>query len=320
MEQGKLYIGVDLGGTKIEAALVDQSGRIQGQLRQSTDVPGGPDAVAKQISNLIRALEEKTKASIGGVGIGIPGQLDLKKENVIFAPNLFWKNVLFKQNLAKYTALPIRMDNDVRVATLGEWLFGAGRGIQNFVCLFLGTGIGGGIVINGELYTGSTNSAGEVGHMTILMHGPVCSCGNRGCLEAMASGWAIAKQAQLAIQENKKEGHILWKLASENVENITTELVSKAYSEGDLLCKKLIQNVSDALVAGGMSLVNAFNPERLILGGGLLNGFPQFLKTMDEGIKKHALSSATSSLKVMVGECKDAPILGAISLFRSVVA
>lgn len=312
--QQKWSIGVDLGGTKIEAALVNSQGHIEKKLRVLTDVAAGPEGIAKQIIKLTKELERGAPSKFCGIGIGVPGQIEADTQMVRFAPNLKWKNVDLKKQLSTKTDLPIFLDNDVRVATRGEWLFGAGKGINNFVALFLGTGIGGGIVANGQLMTGCTNSAGELGHMTVLMGGPLCTCGNRGCLEALAGGWGIAKQAQEMVQKDVKKGTRLLNLVNGNLDKITAVEVSKALNVQDPIAVEVTKQAVAALIAGCTTIVNGLNPELLIFGGGLLKGFPQFLPEVDRGVREHALSAALPKLKIVASSLENASLLGSASL------
>ncbi len=309
----KWVIGIDLGGTKIEGATVELSGKIDQCLHIETNVKGGPEVIAAQIFGLIDKLSKKAPGKIEGIGVGIPGQIDPSHRTVIFAPNLYWKNVPFHNILSKQTSYPVFIDNDVRNATRGEIHFGEGQSVKNFVSLLLGTGIGGGIVLNGSLMTGTTNSAGELGHIVVKYGGSLCSCGNRGCLEAYASGWAIAKAATLAVEKSPENGAELLRLANGHL--ITAELVFEAFRRNDRIAKKVVQEATRALIAGAVSIVNAWNPERLIIGGGLLKGFPHFLEAVDAGVRKQALTSALSNLQVIHSQCPMSPaLLGAASL------
>ena len=179
-------IGVDLGGTKLDIGVVDPSGNIRAHKLVPTNVQGGFQAVLEQILSNTRELIQKEACDPLAVGVGLPGQIDGSTGSVIFAPNLLWNNVPFREELQRALSLPIAVTNDVRAATYGEWILGAGKGYQDLVCIFVGTGIGGGIVSQGKMVTGDTNCAGEIGHMTIAIGGRECHCGNRGCFEAYA--------------------------------------------------------------------------------------------------------------------------------------
>src|SRR5690349_3756101 len=186
----KKYIGCDLGGTNLRAAIVDvESGTVLHQLNIPTLAREGHDAVMKRMADLFLQLiqsAEMDKDEIGGVGIGVPGVLDLEKGETLFLPNLAgtWPHVPLQKTITELTGLPTALLNDVRSITYGEWRFGAGRGVDTVAVFAIGTGIGGGLVISGQLHLGIGGTAGELGHTTIDYNGPVCGCGNRGCVEA----------------------------------------------------------------------------------------------------------------------------------------
>lgn len=298
-------LGVDLGGTKIAFAAVDRSGKIIERLRKSTST--GSVAIEGQIASGVEELTAKMGRPPTGVGIGVAGQIDSKSGVVHFAPNLpGWRNIPLKEDLTKALGLPVAVLNDVRAATWGEWVHGAGKGCADFVCVFLGTGIGGGVVSNGVLLNGYANSAGEIGHMTIDLYGPPCTCGNRGCFEALAGGWAVARSAKEALlsapesQLHKCEGPLR---ANEVIE---------AAKDGDSLACAIIDKVFEAIIAGSVGIINAFNPQRLIFGGGLAEGLEVVAEVVDGAVRGRALGAATEKLEVVSAELgNDAGVIGA---------
>ena len=221
------------------------------------------------------ALQERAGSRPVAVGVGIPGQIEEETGVVLFAPNLGWRKVPLLADLRHLLGMPVAVTNDVRAITWGEWVHGAGRGIDDIVCLYVGTGIGGGVVSAGRLLSGCTNTAGELGHITVDMDGPPCTCGNSGCLESIAGGWAIARQAQQMIREDGQAGKTLLAFAEGSVDAVTAETVARSASAGDSLSLALLEKVGRALTAGCVSLVNAFNPCKLILGGGVIDGVPE---------------------------------------------
>ncbi len=308
-------VGVDLGATKVEVARVDSAGRLHQRLRHPTDVKEGPEAIKKEIVDLIRELQKLAGSAPIGIGIGLAGQIDPQEGVVIFAPNLYWHDVPFQSDLKQALGLPVAIINDVRAVAWGEWLHGAGEGCDDLVCLFVGTGIGGGIVSGGHMLFGCSNTAGELGHITIDLNGPPCTCGQRGCLEALAGGWAIEKIAQEAVALEPSAGAILMKLAGDTPGGITAKTVAEGVHAGDLLSLRLIERAAHALIAGCTSIVNAFNPCRLILGGGVLEGLPQLVDQIDKGVRKRALPAATKSLQVLRAKLgNDAGVVGAATL------
>lgn len=291
-------IGIDLGGTKIEIALIDHIGQATNSIKIATNVSGGYQTIENDMLHIVDEQRKTAKNQVLGIGIGVPGQIT---ENgvVRFAPNLKWENIPLQKNLMLRTNLPVAITNDVRAATWGEWLYGAGKGTQDLVCLFVGTGIGSGIVSAGHMLQGYNNSAGELGHTIIEMDGPICTCGSKGCLEALASGWALAKKAKQLIQENPAAGKKLLERAHGKLEHVTTKLVVEAYHDKDLLAEELIVGMFHALTVGCINIANAFNPERLILGGGVLSGLPEAIHHVKEGVDKYALKSASEKLTVL---------------------
>ena len=308
-------VGVDLGGTKIAAALVSEEGRILKSSRLPTDVEGGPSAVLAQIAGLVKALADTSGVSIVGIGVGVAGQIEAESGIVSFAPNLDWHDVPMQSQLASACNLPVFVTNDVRAITWAEWLFGAGKGCDDLICAIVGTGIGGGVVVNGRIVTGCSNMAGEIGHITVDLNGPECTCGNRGCMEALSGGWGIARRARQAVSADPAAGRTLFNMADEKVEKITARMVAGAYKTGDALAKTLVEGAGRALAAGMVGLVNAFNPCRLILGGGVINGLPDLVDYVRQGVSDGALAAATGVLKVDTAQLgEDAGVMGAAAL------
>lgn len=247
--------------------------------------------------------------------MGVAGQIEAGSGMVHFAPNLDWHEVPFQAQLSSACKLPVIITNDVRAVTWGEWLFGAGRGCNDLICVFVGTGIGGGIVVNGKILNGCSNTAGEIGHLTVDLHGPRCTCGNYGCMEALAGGWGIARQARQAVSDNPAAGAKLLQLAGGEQDEITARMVADAHKRGDALAGNLLQEAGEALIAGMVSLVNAFNPCRLILGGGVITGLPELIDRVRRGVRHQALAAATSKLEVHTARLgDDAGVIGAAAL------
>jgi len=309
-------IGVDLGGTKVDIGLVDPHGKIIQHIKEPTNVKGGPQAIIQGIAVAADKLQKANPSlKVSCVGVGVAGQIDHVNGSVRFAPNLKWNDVPLQQELHKALGLPIFVANDVRVATWGEWLFGEGKGSQDLICLFVGTGIGGGVVSNGHIMTGSTNSAGELGHMTVVLNGRKCHCGNRGCLEAYAGGWAIGEIAREEIAKDPAGGQRILQEARGNLEDVTAKQVSKVFLEGDPLANKVISQAVDALIGGMVGIVNAFNPEKIVLGGGVINGLPMLVPIVEKGVKNFALKVAAERLKIVPAKLKEeAGVVGAAAM------
>jgi len=308
-------IGVDLGGTKLEVAHIDAQGRVRQRLRMPTNVKGGPSAIIEDVISSVWTLREAADSPPIGVGVGVAGQVEKETGKVTFAPNLDWRDVPLQADLQRSIGLPVIVTNDVRAATWGEWLHGAGRGCDDLLCMFVGTGVGGGVVSGGRMLAGCNNTAGEVGHITVDMNGPPCSCGNRGCLEALAGGWAITRLARETVAADPDGGRLLLGMAGGFIEEINVATIARAVRGGDPMARQLMDRAASALIAGASTLINAFNPCRLILGGGVITGVPELIGRIDNGVRGQALKAACASLVVLpAGLRTDAGVIGAAAL------
>jgi glucokinase len=315
MDIKRCAIGIDLGGSKIALGTVDEAGRLLELLRFDTETRGGYSAVLNQVVTGVEQLKGAYGVSMSGIGIGVAGQVDPGTGAVVFAPNLDWHNVPLQAEVQKACAIPVVVTNDVRAALWGEWLFGAGVSAADLVCIFIGTGIGGGIVSGGRVLEGCSNTAGEIGHMTVDLRGPLCHCGNRGCMEALAGGWAIARRAHESVKADPIFGSTILKMAGGKVEDITAKTLVKAFYAGDPLAAEIIDDVTDALAAGVAALVNAFNPCQIILGGGIIEGMPEMVSRIDQGVRRRALGAATRRLAICASKLgNEAGIIGAAAL------
>jgi glucokinase len=269
----KKYIGCDLGGTNLRAAIVDvENGSVIHQMSIPTLARDGPDALMKRMAGLflqIIAWAGLTKEDVGGVGIGVPGVLDLEKGETLFLPNLAgtWPHVPLADTITKLTGLPTALLNDVRSITNGEWRFGAGRGVDTVAVFAVGTGIGGGLVINGQLHLGIGGTGGELGHMTIDYSGPTCGCGNKGCLEAFASGPAIAAMGMKAVTQGLTTR--IGEMCEYDLNRITPELIARAAQEGDPIAREIYERAGFYLGIAAANVCVAIGPRRIIIGGGV---------------------------------------------------
>jgi glucokinase len=305
-------VGVDLGGTKVEVARVGEDGRIRQRVRHATDVDDGADRVIGRLVASVREMIRQGGSGGVGVGVGVAGQVEAVSGTVRFAPNLKWQEVALGDRLRDALEVPVAVTNDVRAVTWGEWLHGAGVGCDDLLCVFVGTGIGGGVVSGGRMLTGHRNSAGEFGHMTVDLEGPECTCGNRGCLESLAGGWAIARAAREAVTEDRTAGAVLLELAGGQLEEVTARTVADAFHRGDPLAARLVNRVTEALAAGAAGLVNAFNPCRLILGGGVVEGLPGLVERVERRVAGRALAAAVEGFQVLPAQLgNDAGVIGA---------
>ena len=313
-------VGVDMGGTKILATIIDSNGQIISRSKVPTKADKGADQVIDRIAECIRKAIERAELEtprIRAIGIGAPGVVDPEAGRVIFAPNLRWSNVALKSTLEDLLKIPVFVDNDVNLGTLGEQALGAGKGAENLVGIFVGTGIGGGIILNGELFYGDNKTAGEIGHTIVKAGGPKCGCGNRGCLEVLASRTAIAKQVRKAILEQGKKS-ILPKLNGGDLELIRSGALAKAVEGGDRVTTKATRRAQHYLGIGVASIVNFLNPEVVVLGGGIVEAMgDDFVNAVHHAAAKYALPNTMNGIKVVSAKLGDnAGVIGASVLAR----
>ena len=313
-------VGVDMGGTKILSAVIDAEGNILGTAKLSTKAAEGTSAVIDRIAESIEKAIDKSNVdntSIQAIGIGAPGPLDPKTGVVIFAPNLGWRDVPLKAELEERTGFPTFVDNDVNIGTLGEHAFGAAQGVENVVGIFVGTGIGGGIILNGELFHGASKTAGEVGHIIVKADGPRCGCGTRGCLEAIASRTAMAKQFRKAIKKKGKKS-VLTKLTDGDLSVIRSGVLVKAIRANDKLTLKVFKKATKYLGIGIGSIVNFLNPDMIVLGGGVVEALDDtFIDNIRTYAEKYALPNTLNGVQIVRAKLGDnSGILGAAALAR----
>jgi len=268
-----LTMGVDLGGTKILTAVVNSRGEMMSRDHSITPAAQGPDAVIQFImQSMNRSLGQAGIAisDLAAIGVGVPGPSDPDAGVLFTAPNLpGWRNVPLRDIIEKATGVKSFLINDANAAALGELYFGAAQGARHFIYITISTGIGGGVIIDGKIYTGTVGTAGELGHMTIDDKGPRCNCGNTGCWETLASGTALAREARLRIKEGAAT--TILKHVDGDMEKITAQVIQAAAEQGDDLAKELIDRVGYYLGVGLANLLNIFNPELIVIGGGLSN-------------------------------------------------
>lgn len=269
----KKYIGCDLGGTNLRAAIVDvETGDVLHQMSIPTLARDGYDTVMKRMADLFFQVIRSAgmqKDEIGGIGIGVPGVLDLEKGETLFLPNLpgTWPHVPLRDTITRLTGLPTALLNDVRSITNGEWRFGAGRGVDTVAVFAIGTGIGGGLVINGQLHLGIGGTGGELGHTMIDFNGPRCGCGNDGCLEAYASGPAIAATGMKAVSQGLTTR--IADLCEYDLNRITPELIAKAAQADDKIARDIYEKAGFYIGIAAANVCAAIGPRRIVIGGGV---------------------------------------------------
>ncbi len=307
-------VGVDLGGTKIYTALADLRGRILAEVRVPTGAREGPEAVMARIADTVhRVAGTAGGAAPLALGIGSPGPLDPETGVVYRSPNLGWEDVPLKRRLEEILGVPVLVDNDANLAALGEYSFGAGQGARQMVYVTVSTGIGGGIILDGRIYRGAGGGAGEAGHMVLDPDGPLCGCGRRGCLEALASGTAMASRARELAAAGR--GRAILAEAGGSAGGITAVSVARAAAAGDAEALEIISRAGEYLGMGLANLVNLINPDRLVVGGGALEAGETLWAGMERELKARALHPALDQVRVVrAGLGGRSGLMGAVAL------
>ncbi len=309
----QLIVGVDLGGSKVAAILADASGNIRARDLRATYAGDGPEAVIERIIEAIRQVGAPSD-EITGIGIGAAGACEASTGVVTSSPNLpGWHNVPLRDTIQREFGTPTYMENDAAVAALGERYFGAGVGFDNLIYVALGTGIGGGIIIDGQLYQGASGAAGEIGHMTIDINGPRCNCGNIGCWETLASGTALAKEAVRQIEAGAQT--TILNFANGDLKSVRAKTVHLAAQDGDRLAHELISRASYYLGVGLVNLINIFNPQLILIGGGLARIDRLLLEPALEVVEERAFKLSAKAVHIEIAKLGvDSGVLGAIAL------
>ncbi len=312
----RYVVGIDIGGTNIVAGTVAEDGsEVLGLVSEPTLAEQGAEGVLSRIMKLARASMAAARGKeIAGLGIGSPGPLDTTTGVVLLTPNLGWVNFPLRDRVAGALGMSATLDNDANCAIFGEWWRGAARGASHVVGLTIGTGIGGGIVLAGRVYRGKSDIAGEIGHMTIDLNGRRCKCGNYGCLEAYASGPAIAARAIEGIEAGADSS--LPRYVNGDLARITAQIVYEAAHDGDGYALEVVHDTAKFLGAGVANVVNIFNPEVVVICGGVtLAGDKLFLPLRSE-VKRRAFKPAVEACRIVPGELTGtAGVYGAAAVF-----
>lgn len=277
---GRSLIGLDIGGTKLAAVIADRDGTILQKVRRPTDAARGPKAIVGTLCDMVRevaSLASVALTEVAGIGVSCGGPLDTGTGVVYSPPNLpGWDGIPLKAWLEETLNLSAFVENDANAEALAEWLFGAGRGYRNVVYMTMSTGIGGGLILDGRLYRGTCDAAGEVGHMTLVPDGPRCGCGKRGCLEALCSGPSIARRARELVaaqhidtslgRTQTESGSLMLDLVNGDVNAITAETVMDAARRGDRAALRIVDETARYMAQGLGNIVNVLNPEIIIIG------------------------------------------------------
>jgi glucokinase len=306
---GNYVIGIDLGGTNLKAGIVERDGKITHRLSIKTNYNADSQAISNQIFELIDEIIKDAhvkKSDIIGVGLGSPGLIDKKGETIIFSPNLpRWRNIPIKRLVIERFSMPCVLENDANAAAWGEKWVGAGKDVNSLVMLTLGTGIGGGIVIDNKLWRGANNVAAEIGHMIIHMDGPKCSCGNNGCIEAYASATAMVRR----FKESLKGG------ASSSLKDsreITAKMINDAAFQGDRASLDIIEETGRYLGIALVNVMHILNPEMIVLTGGMIGSGELLMNPIRQVTKQKAFEASYRDTKIVFSQLgNDAGIIGA---------
>ena len=312
-------VGVDLGGTKIQAGVYDARLSLIGSAKISTKAERGVGAVLDRVSRCIKDAVDECNLGmkqVRAVGIGAPGAVDAEDGRVIFAPNLDWKDVPLRKELEKRLDMPVFVENDCNLCALAVHVHELGGKPRHMIGLFIGTGIGAGLILNGELFTGHTHSAGEVGHMVILAGGPRCGCGNDGCFEAVASRTAIFKRIAAGLKDGEKT--VLTETLGENLKDLRSGDLRRAIRRGDKFVAKVVEEAANYIGLAVGNLINIFSPEVVMLGGGVIEALEQeVMPTIIKSALDHVLPGTTKGLEIMASKLADnAGIVGGAVLAR----
>ncbi len=323
MAEAAPVLGFDLGGTKMLAAVVGGDFSVRGRAKRKTGTERGNDAVFAGIVDTIeQALVSAgcVLSDIAGVGIACPGPIDMHTGVVLETPNLDLRDFALRDRLTKKLGLPVVLENDVNAGVYGEFVAGAGRGFSHIVGLFPGTGIGGGLILDGRLYRGARGGAGEIGHMVVQAGGRRCGCGRFGCLEAVASRSALAKDL-VALAANGEAPTIRQKAGADFLA-IKSGTIARAMEAGEEAVIELVMRSAQFLGIGMGNCVNAFDPELIILGGGMVEKFgDQYLATAIESMRETGMKRMVEHVKVKAAELgDDAAVIGAAALLRESLA
>jgi glucokinase len=305
----KLFIGCDLGGTNLRAAMVDvETGNVIHLLSVPTLAREGHDAVMQRMADLFLQVINASglkKEDVGGIGIGVPGVYNPDNGETLFLPNLpgTWPHVPLAATIFNLTDLPVAILNDVRSITYGEWCFGSGRSVDTVAVLAIGTGIGGGLVINGQLHLGIGGSGGELGHMVIDFNGPRCGCGNTGCLEAFASGPAIAAMGMKAVAQGLTTS--IGELCEYDMNHITPELIAKAALTGDEIAHDIYEKAGFYLGVAASSICAAVGPRRIIIAGGVAHAGKLLLDPLERTMRERVRVMPVDQVEVVTASLGD---------------
>ena len=311
-----IAIGIDIGGMSIKGAAVDSNGRVYEKFSMPF-VKGEPgEETIRKLAEIVKEyiIANGLENKIAGIGIGSPGTLDVKNGIVNYANNLGWNNLPVADLMHEVLPYPVRLTNDANAASLGEAKYGAGKSYETVIMLTLGTGVGGGIIINGKLYEGNEGKGAELGHTVIVMDGEPCTCGRKGCLEAYASATALIRETKKAMRSNKRS--LMWKICPD-IELVSGKIPFEAAKKGDAVAIKVLDEYVKALGEGILNYCNIFRPNVIVLSGGIANAGDYLFDRVNAYIKERDYGyKSTPEVKVVPAELGyDSGKIGAAALF-----
>lgn len=291
-------VGADLGATHLSLTLTDLSARVVNEIETHLDIAQGPQACLEKLDAQVRVLVEQSGVKFSEVltiGLGVPGPISCD-EGMVIAPPIMpgWDNFPIRAFLEAEWNLPVSLNNDAELGALGEWAYGAGRKESNLIFVKVGSGVGSGLILDDHIYRGATGTAGEIGHITMQDNGPLCTCGNHGCLEALAGGRAIALQAQQAVRSGQRTQLSTIK----PLEAITAIDVTTAARRGDLVSQQIVSTAGNFLGVAIAGLVNLLNPGLVVVGGGVAQSGDLLLEPIRSAVREHGLQAAVQSVRI----------------------
>ncbi len=310
----KYYAGLDLGGTFIKGAIICSDGNLVVKDKIPTGKERFYGEIAKDMAELVLSLQQKAGVTVSAIGIGSPGAIDSENGIVIYNNNIGWHDVAVCDEIKKYIDVPCFVANDANVAALGEQYFGSGKAYQSIIFITLGTGVGGGIIIDGELFEGFKSIGAEIGHAVIKMGGEQCSCGRRGCFEAYASATALIRQTKRAMEKDKNS--VLWQLVGGDIEKVDGKTPFDGALKGDKTAKSVVNRYIKYLSEGVLNLCNEFRPEAIILGGGVCAQGEVLFKPLKKLVEKNIYGGVSyAPIEILTASLgNDAGVYGAVRL------
>lgn len=307
-------VGVDIGASHLTVLVADLNGRVLAAAEEPLTIEAGPEPCLEAVLALVEATLRQAGSPwelVRSIGVGVPGPV-IAEQGIVSAPPIMpgWDAYPIRTVLAERWQRPTTLDNDADLGALGEWTFGAGQGADNLAYIKIGTGIGCGLLLGGHIYRGVLGTAGEIGHVTVTESGPPCTCGNYGCLEAVAGGRAIAQRAELAVRAGQRTSLAQCPVS----EPLTTKAVAQAALEGDVVAQQLLADAGRHIGSAVASLINLLNPGRVVLGGGVTKSGSYLLEPLHQAVEERTMRPSRQATQVVLAQLgRRSVALGAVS-------